>query len=413
MAGNIYKLLRTTLFTVILFACNTENYTPIENFQLNNDKTTDALYSIMYKFNDNTNETTLKKDYLYERFKIVHISDPHLSNWTADNHYNFPKNLMEAVNFANQKQLRINAMVATGDFISNTETTNAIEAKMFLSAFNSFYYTPNNIPSFLCTGNHDQNMLTNTPSYYLSKQDLHETLFARKNYTLKQPFGENYFYTDVNAPDGSIIRFISLDNTDQDNKSYKSMNYSCITQKQVNWLTQTALKENMTDNHHIIILTHHPLQPYSKNQETYMCSGNHLYDEKLIPDIINAFITKTIIRRCYHTVTAPKQIIQIETDFTDTPGDFICYLGGHTHTYAHFDVKNNDSPNVKQVMLLANTLAPDLQNNKYIYIHREKESLTSNSFSIYAIDTKEKMIYITYFGAKSDNTPTIETISYR
>ena len=53
----------------------------------------------IYKLNDDIDETTLKKDYLYERFKIVHISDSHLSNWTADNHYNFPKNLIEAVNF--------------------------------------------------------------------------------------------------------------------------------------------------------------------------------------------------------------------------------------------------------------------------------------------------------------------------
>jgi hypothetical protein len=144
-----------------------------------------------------------------------------------------------------------------------------------------------------------------------------------------------------------------------------------------------------------------------------MCSGNHLYDEKLIPDIINAFITKSSIKRSYKTIIAPRLTIKVETDFKNTPGEFICYMGGHTHTNAHFYVKNNDGSNIKQVMLLANTLAPDLQNKRYSYIHREKESLTSNSFSIYAIDTKEKMIYITYFGAKSDNTPTIETISYR
>lgn len=409
----MYKILLSVLLLFILYACSTESNTLLDNFQINNNKSSEALYDIMYKPNNQTNGTTLKKDYLYERFKIVHISDVHLSNWTADNHYNFPKNLIEAINFANQKQLKINAMVTTGDLISNMGTTTAMEAKMFLSAFNSFYYAQNSIPSFFCTGNHDQNMLTDNISYHLSKQDLHETLFARKNYTLKQPYGENYFYADVQSPDESIIRFIALDNTDQDNTSHKSMNYSCITQKQVDWLTQTALKENMTDNHHIIILTHHPLQPYSKTQETYMNSGNHLYDEKLIPDIINAFITKSSIKRSYKTIIAPIQTIRVETDFKNTPGEFICYMGGHTHTNAHFDVKNNDTSEIKQVMLLANTLAPDLQNNKYSYIHREKESLTSNSFSIYAIDTKEKKIFITYFGAKSNNTPTIETISYR
>ena len=62
-------------------------------------------------------------------------------------------------------------------------------------------------------------------------------------------------------------------------------------------------------------------------------------------------------------------------------------------------------------MLLANTMAPDMQNNNYGYIARDKNSTSSNSFSIYAIDTNEKKIYITYFGAHKGTT--IETISYK
>ena len=88
-------------------------------------------------------------------------------------------------------------------------------------------------------------------------------------------------------------------------------------------------------------------------------------------------------------------------------------MGGHAHTPAHFEVPCNDATPAKQIMLLANTLSPDLQNNTYCYIKRKKDDITSNSFSIYAIDTQEKNIYITYFGAKSNATPTIETVSYR
>ena len=43
-------------------------------------------------------------------------------------------------------------------------------------------------------------------------------------------------------------------------------------------------------------------------------------------------------------------------------------------------------------------------------------SVSSNSFCIYAVDTKEKKIYITYFGAykpsNDRNYPEIHTISY-
>ena len=48
-------------------------------------------------------------------FKLVHISDPHLSDFSESNHYSYPINLIQSVKFANQADLNINAMVATGD----------------------------------------------------------------------------------------------------------------------------------------------------------------------------------------------------------------------------------------------------------------------------------------------------------
>ena len=322
-------------------------------------------------------------------------------------------NLMEAVELANLPDMRINAMVATGDLIANTTETTALDASLYLSGFNTCFYSANQIPSFFCTGNHDANMLTDHTSYYLSKQDLHRLLFAKTNYPIHQPAGENYFYADVPNPMGGTIRIISLDNTDQEGFDYKSLNRSCITQQQVDWFIQTALRENMTDQYSVIVLNHHPLQPFSKDLSTYMCSGTHLYGARLIPDIVNAFIQKKTWKQTYKTNTAPYQTLSVEADFTDVPGEFICYMGGHTHTPAHFEVPCNDATPAKQIMLLANTLSPDLQNNTYCYIKRKKDDITSNSFSIYAIDTQEKNIYITYFGAKSNATPTIETVSYR
>ena len=53
---------------------------------------------------------------IYERFKIVHISDPHISAVSTNNHYTNPVNLNQSVAFANQPQLQINAFIATGDF---------------------------------------------------------------------------------------------------------------------------------------------------------------------------------------------------------------------------------------------------------------------------------------------------------
>lgn len=410
MIKYIYKILQTTLFTVLFSACSTEKV-EIGDFQINSDNTISALQEIMYS--STTSLSNLKDENRYERFKIVHISDPHISSWTADNFASYPQNLVEAVEFSNNPNVRINALAATGDFVNNIENTTKSEVMQFMESFISFLFTNNTIPSFICTGNHDTNMLTDNVSYYLSKQDLHNILFRKKNYSLQQPTGENYYYSDLENPMGGKIRIIALDNTDQEEFIYSSQQLCCITQKQVDWLINTALKEGITTKHSVIILSHHPFQPFSKNQETYMCSGTHLYDEKMVPDIINAFIKKETLKRSYKTTVRPSQTIDVQADFTNTPGEFICYLGGHAHTIGKFEVPCNDEQGAKQIMLLANTLSPDMQNNTYSYIERKSNSTNSNSFSIYAIDTQEKQIYITYFGAKSSSTPTIESVSYR
>lgn len=396
--------------TLLLTNCHQED--PLENFQINTKEATSQLQSIMFNGTTSQNNLSMLKNG-YERFKIVHISDPHLSNWTADNHYVNPVNLKEAIRFANLPEARINALVATGDFIGNMDKTDRSDAMMYLHAFCNTLFSNNTIPSFVCTGNHETNMLTDNTSYYLEKQTLHDLLFATKNYTLHQPGGENYYYADLKNPAGGIIRIIALDNTDQEGFDYNSLQTCCITPKQVDWLIQTALTEGMTEKHSIILLNHHPLQSFSKDQSTYMCSGTHLYGSSLVPDIVDAFIRKQTLDRSYTTTIAPYRTLHVKANFTQTAGEFICYLGGHAHTPAHFEVTCNNPSAAKQIMLLANTSSPEMQNNSYIYIKRDKEGLSSNSFSIYAIDTQEKKIYITYFGAKSSYTNTIETISYR
>ena len=415
----LYYLKNTNIFILSLlvtffFSCNNGLQEEKRKlfFQENSEAAIRSLEQMMgptgYQQSTNANSETT-----YERFKLIHISDPHLSEWTADNNYAHPINLMEAIEFANLPQLKINAFVATGDFISNKKSTSAFDASLYQQSFNSFLFAKNNVPTFICTGNHDTNMLTNNTQNYLSKQDLHRLLFAKTNYPLCQPQGENYYYADIPNPSGGTIRIIALDNTDQKDFTHNSLHTSCITQKQIDWLTEIALTKDMSKNHNVIILTHHPLQKFSKDLSTYMCSGTHLYEPHLIPDIINAFIKKQALNRTYHSTLSPKQSIIVKHNFSGSPGDFICYMGGHAHTPAYFEVSCNDNQQAKQIMLLANTLSPDLQNNNYNYVYRKKENLNSNSFSIYAIDIKEKNIYITDFGAKSNNISTIRTISYR
>lgn len=395
-------------FILQLFACggNEEMETA---FSQNVEETLACMEELMSTSNTSN---FFKSDLQKERFKIVHISDVHISRSSTDNQPKSPANLKQAVEFANLDKARINAMVATGDFINAKATDDKSTAISYYEGFVNNYYTIKNaIPSFVCTGNHDANMLSESSDGYLSKSDIHSLLFNKQNYAISQPTGENYYYADLKDSQGNTFRIIGLDNTDQEAFDYNTLNAVCFTQKQIDWLVNTALKENMTDKHHVIILNHHPLQEYSKDGSTYMSSGYHLYGPTMIPAIVNAFIQRKTLVKTYKSTYKPKSEIAINADFTTAKGEFICYMGGHTHTSASFEVNCGEDNAPKQIMLLANTMTPNLQNNNFGTIDRVAESRTSNSFSIYSIDTDEKKIYITYFGARKGAS--IENVSYQ
>ena len=148
----------------------------------------------------------------YERFKIVHISDPHLSSWSGSNHYKLPINLRQSIRFANQQELRIDAIAATGDFISIEPKETA---KDCMRSFVYHLYEENHVPTFLCTGNHDSNANEDIGDDFLLKHEINEILFGKSNYPSRRPDAENYYYADVPAPDGGTIRFIALDMLDR------------------------------------------------------------------------------------------------------------------------------------------------------------------------------------------------------
>lgn len=404
----IHTIISMILCLFCCVSCNSE--IPEEYFDQSTQNALSNLNQIMYSTTASTN--SLKAGKATERFKIVHISDIHLPRTSVQEDNVCLKNLKEAISFSNLNDSKINAIVATGDYVSNNEKTNRQTIINNLNLFKSIFFdSSNRIPRFLCTGNHDTNMLTSDSTFYLSKEDIHQCLFSTTNYPYEQTEEENYYYADVKEPNGNIIRFIVLDNTDQEGFLYNTQQISCITQKQVDWFIQTALQKNMTEKHSVIILTHHPLQEFSKNQETYMCGGTHLYKATLIPSIIDAFQQRSSISQTYKSTTSPTKTILVNGDFTQAKGEFICYLGGHAHTYGNFNV--GIEGRAKQIMLLANTLSPSLQNNNYGYIDRDIDHNKYNSFSIYCIDTNEKKIYITYFGATKNNSENIKIISYK
>ena len=372
-------------------------------YTINNSEATQRLDSIMYNKTDT--------DKIYERFKIVHISDPHISAISTNNNYTNPINLKQSVTFANQSKLKINALIATGDFISNSSRKDAI---LFMESFTKHFYEGNHIPSFICTGNHDCNMIEKVSKNYISKEKIHSILFPKQTQT-----NQNYFYADIPNPQGGTIRIISLDMLDQPGTEYNTRIYAYYSQEQINWLGNIALKKGITDQHSIIILNHYPFQAYSPKANTYLCDGDFVHPWFMIPEIIEAYRSRSSISKTYLNKLRDNKNISVNFKFHDSKGEFICYLGGHEDFTTNFDIHyiENDNKSIPhQKMLLCTNQAPSEVGIIYNRVIREVDSLSSNSFCIYAIDTKEKKIYITFFGAYKPTDkaeyPKIQIIPY-
>ena len=348
-----------------------------------------------------------------ELFKVAHISDAHLSAWSHGNNIKNPYNLKEAVLFANDTAAHINVMVATGDHISNQMKTTHYEAISYLTVFSNTLFRDNKIPTFPSTGNHDANMLnTEHPEYWLSKSDLYTNLTTKINYLTYSDDGENYYYADLYNPMGGVIRIIALDVADQDNGAYNVQYNAILSQKQINWLCHTALKKDMTEYHSVIILLHHPLPPAYEEAVKGIVFNEYLHDWKMLPEIIEAFRTKQSIRKKYGNKLNVSDSIAVDVSFVGSPGEFVCYLGGHLHTYLHYEVKSSSGTTLpNQLMIIANNMSAS-EKSDYTHIERSQTGLRNNTFNIYAIDTKQKVIYVTFFGATSFYYQQVLTLKY-
>lgn len=385
-----------------LFNTKAEKLTYIKN----NELATARLNQIMFNQTDTDN--------LIERFKIVHISDAHLSSWSSDNNYKYPKNLIEAVKFANQEALMINMLVSTGDCIHNNHKTTHEDALSYLNSFADNLYKNNFVPTFSSTGNHDSNMLTDDNNNIITKNDFYNAVTSKQNYICENKDMQNYYYTDLPNPMGGFIRLITLDVIDQVSTLFDTQHYAVFSQEQIDWLCNEALKNNLSENHSVIVLVHHPFKPNIDSVNNYSINNEYMYSREMIPEIIEAYRSKKKLQKEYKSSLNKANIITVNTDFSSSPGEFVCYLSGHLHTTAILEVDGITNRNVnlpRQKMILSSNMSPSDNSTTYAFITRNANDVTNNSFNLYAIDTKEKKVYITFFGAyKPSNQPNYSEI---
>ena len=393
----------------VLFACTKKDLDVVIKqekinviYQQNNLTASTRFQSIAY------DTTEIPK----ERFKVVHISDAHLSAYSVDNHYTNPNNLIESVRFANQPELRVNAMLSTGDNISNSYHMMANESML---SFYEHLYKDNTIPTYSCYGNHDSNMpYSDDLSAVLQRSELFEHM--RRNMQIN----EIYYYKDLPNPMGGTVRIISLNMLDQAGTEFRVITQSVYSQEQIDWLGNVALKEGMTPSHSVIILNHFPFQRTTEDLATFLCDGGFVNGWEMVPEIIEAFRLRRKWEKTYKNNNKPEvKPIVASFDFSQAKGEFICYLGGHAHVYAHFNVKDFEGESSilkKQQMILATNMAPSDKGKVFNKVERVDSTTSSNAFNLYAIDTNVRKIYITFFGAYipqgETNYPAIQVLDY-
>ena len=294
---NLFRcfIIISTITIGFLSSCHKDTYTEKvkereDFYEQNKQNSLNLLMPVMFHASDNISE---------ELFKIVHISDAHVSSWSTGNNSHNPNNLKEAVRYANEVDTKINAMVATGDHIGNHITTTRKEASWFFEVFANTLYKDNRVPTFISTGNHDANMMNpNFVFFAFSKRELYDFLTSKINYAINQEGIENYYYADMPNPMGGTIRIIALDVTDQDELLYDAQHNAVFSQKQIDWLCRTALQKDMTAQHSVIILLHHPLPPVDEELKKTIPS-DFLYNWHIIPEIIEAYRSKQTLTQKY------------------------------------------------------------------------------------------------------------------
>lgn len=347
------------------------------------------------------------------KFVVAHISDVHVSHWSSNNSVHKPKNLIEAVDYVN-KSNKFDVLVATGDFIHNHQGTPHETAMGYLNVFSKNLFTDTNrVVSLTCTGNHDGNMINKDKKSWITTEDFYNTVTSKIGGNIKIQGRVNYYYYDLPDNNGGYIRFISLDEMDNESDSVSTQLHPAYSHKQIDWFVNVALKEGMTPRHSVVILTHHPLPTTDKEVLRYVYN-EHEYSWYMIPEIVEAFRSKRKLSKEYKNRFVKGDIMKVNVDFNNSPGEFICYMCGHIHTYFNYEVNGipDSNPNLpNQVVLVSNNMSPS-EKNPISPIERETVGIKNNTFNIYSIDTKKRTIDVTFFGATLVSYPHVINVKY-
>lgn len=250
----------------------------------------------------------------------------------------------------------------------------------------------------MAEGNHDRAYsLFDAPEYYvqnLSYATFYEHCFRFQSQYPDRVIGKTgtYFYADSKA---QKTRFVVLDSQDTpsdeelpDGKiKYNAMLHFGFLQEQIDWFANVAL--DVPDSDWNVIVCSHANPAYRGDS-----ARESVYNYDVMLGIINAFRKHTAYKG-EGSHANPIFKVSADVDFTGKGGNFIAWLGGHTH---------RDAISLEEGVVCISTQSDCAQAAAHI-----KGTDTEQAFDIFTICPDEKKVYVTRIGEGPDREFTYET----
>lgn len=275
-------------------------------------------------------------------------------------------NTVDSMHYLLERCPQIGFVVCGGDIGNDYALDPQTIRESYREIMQALYRLP--VPVHCCIGNHDdvtgefrKGCFGNEdygPSFVVLPHELHEMCMKYN------PTEENYYYVDHEA-NGVGYRTVFLNTSDKvyviNPKTNHYPDHYEVSSRQALWLENEALK---TDRN-VIVFSHCPL-----NNTGIFGSGTHSVPIRPYDDVYNA-------PRAYYAAKSHENVVAL--------------IAGHVH----FDNVNfdGDLPTVTTLCSLVQEWSPRCAK-------REFGQYSETAFDVYSI--KDKMLYITRFGAGED-----------
>lgn len=255
----------------------------------------------------------------------------------------------------------------------------------------------------LAQGNHDMAYSTlGAPNYY--KQNLPFNLFYEHYFRFEtqykdRVFSKNgtYYYAD------SVFhktRFVVLNSQDvpsyeplpDKTAKYNSMSHFGFLQEQMDWFVNVALQ--VPDKDWNVIVCSHVHISYKKEAD-----HEKVYNMDVMRGIVDAFRKHTTYQGESHNEDSAFDV-KVDVDFTGKGGNFVAWLGGHTHRDVILDCGG---------IVCVETTTDSKQNKEMNKIDTFMYSEHAQAFDVFTISPNEKKVYITRIGIGENREFTYET----